>query len=165
MFYPSRQTRRFRPSYCFFVFISHIHSRSSEELPNAHFGNITALQWRHDGCNGIWKHRCHDFLLKRLFRCRSKRISQFRVIGFCEGNPPVTSGFPLKRASNTEHVSLWWRHPDRCRSKNELRWRIARFVVRVVALGWHILFLRSTLYRPVSVVTYFFPAFFVYCLF
>ena len=28
----------------------------------------------------------------------------------CEGNPPVTDGFSLQRASNTENVSIWRRH-------------------------------------------------------
>ena len=28
----------------------------------------------------------------------------------CEGNPPVTGGFPSQRASNTESVSMSWRH-------------------------------------------------------
>ena len=27
-----------------------------------------------------------------------------------EGNPPVTGGFPSQRASNTENISIWWRH-------------------------------------------------------
>ena len=31
------------------------------------------------------------------------------VTGLCEGNPPVTGGFPSQRASNTENVSIWWR--------------------------------------------------------
>ena len=30
--------------------------------------------------------------------------------GLCEGNSPVTSEFPAKRASNVENVSAWWRH-------------------------------------------------------
>ena len=30
--------------------------------------------------------------------------------GLCEGNPPVTSGFPSQRVSDAENVSIWWRH-------------------------------------------------------
>ena len=30
--------------------------------------------------------------------------------GLCEGNPPVTGGFPPQRSSNAETVSIWWRH-------------------------------------------------------
>ena len=36
-----------------------------------------------------------------------KVTSKIRVTGFCEGNPPVTGP---ERASNEEHVSIWWRH-------------------------------------------------------
>ena len=28
----------------------------------------------------------------------------------CEGNPPVTDGFPSQRASATGNVSIWWRY-------------------------------------------------------
>ena len=30
--------------------------------------------------------------------------------GLCEGNPPVTNGFPSQRASDAENVSNWWRY-------------------------------------------------------
>ena len=50
-----------------------------------------------------------DRLFNRLFRCRSKKISKVRVTGICERNLLVT-GFPSQRASNTENVSIWWRH-------------------------------------------------------
>ena len=43
-------------------------------------------------------------------RCRSKKTSQLRVTGLCEGNSPVTGEFPAQRASNAENVSIWWRH-------------------------------------------------------
>ena len=34
--------------------------------------------------------------------------SKLRVTGLCEGNPPVTGGFPSQTASNAENVSIWW---------------------------------------------------------
>ena len=43
-------------------------------------------------------------------RRRSKKTSKLRVSGLCEGNSPVTGEFPAQRASNTENVSIWWRH-------------------------------------------------------
>ena len=52
-----------------------------------------------------------DCLFNRLFRCRSSKISKLRVTGLCAGNSPVTSEFPTQMASNTEYVSIWWRHP------------------------------------------------------
>ena len=38
-----------------------------------------------------------------------KKKSKLRVTGFCEGNSPVISEFSAQRASNAEHVSIWWR--------------------------------------------------------
>ena len=52
----------------------------------------------------------HHCLLNRWFRQRSKNTSKFRVTGLCEGNSPVTGEFPAQRVSNTENVSIWWRH-------------------------------------------------------
>ena len=46
----------------------------------------------------------------RLFRYRSEEISKLRVTGFCAGSSPVTCEFPEQRASNTESISIWWRH-------------------------------------------------------
>ena len=51
-----------------------------------------------------------DCLLNRLFRHRWKKTSKLRVTGLCEGNSPVTGEFPTQMASNSEHVSIWWRH-------------------------------------------------------
>ena len=52
-----------------------------------------------------------NYLLNRLFRCRSKKTSKIRITGLCEGNPLVTGWFPSQRASNTKndvvlHVDL-----------------------------------------------------------
>ena len=41
---------------------------------------------------------------------RIKEKSKLRVTGLCEGNSPVTGEFPTQRSSNTENVSIWWRH-------------------------------------------------------
>ena len=53
-----------------------------------------------------------DCLLNCLFRHRSKKTSKLCVTGLCEGNPPVTSGFPSQRDSNTENASIWWCHHE-----------------------------------------------------
>ena len=55
-------------------------------------------------------HGSLDYLLSRLFRRRSKKSSKLCITGHCEGNSPVTPEFPTQRASNTENVSIWWRH-------------------------------------------------------
>ena len=60
------------------------------------------LQWRHNERDGVSNHRRLDYLLNRLFRRRSREISTIRVAYLCEGNPPVTGGFPSQRVSNAE---------------------------------------------------------------
>ena len=53
-------------------------------LPHATIPHATyTLQWRHNERDGIWNHWCHDGMLNRLFRCRSKKISKPRVTGVC----------------------------------------------------------------------------------
>ena len=79
---------------------------------------LLSLQWRHNGCNGVSNYRRFDCLLNRLFRRRSKKTSKLRVTGLCEGNPPVTDGFPSQRASNAENVCIWWRHHVNVDSKH-----------------------------------------------
>ena len=44
----------------------------------------------YNGHNGVSNHQPHHCLLNRLFRCRSKKISQLRVTDLCAGNSPVT---------------------------------------------------------------------------
>ena len=69
-----------------------------------------ALQWRHNGRDGVLNHQRLDRLLSRLFRRRSKETSKLRVTGLCEGNSPVTGEFPAQRASSAENGSIWWRY-------------------------------------------------------
>ena len=64
----------------------------------------------HNERHGVSNHQHLDFLLGRLFRRTPKKASKLCVTGLCEGNPPVTGGFPSQRASNAENVSVWWRH-------------------------------------------------------
>ena len=67
------------------------------------------------GCSDIHcsdvmiNHRRLGCLLNRLFRHRSKKISKLRTTSLCEGNSPVTGGFPSQRASYAETISIWWR--------------------------------------------------------
>ena len=74
--------------------------------------NVYTLQLRHNGRDGVSNPQPRDCLLKRLSRRRSKKTSKFRVTGLYEWNSPVTGEFPTQRASNSENVSIWWRHHD-----------------------------------------------------
>ena len=73
---------------------------------------ICTLQWRHNAHDGFSNYQPHDCLLNRLFRRRSKKTSKLRITGLWAGNSPVTSEFPTQRASNTENISIWWRHHE-----------------------------------------------------
>ena len=73
-------------------------------------GIILALRWRRNGRDCVLNHQPHDCLLNRLFRRRSKKTSNRRVIGLCAGNSPGTGEFSAQMASYAENVSIWWRH-------------------------------------------------------
>ena len=86
--------------------------------------NKGTLQWRHDERDGVSSYRRLDCLLNHLFRRRSNKTSKLRVTGLCEGNPPVTGGFPSQRPVTRKIVPFgdvdmrrheqpwcWWRHP------------------------------------------------------
>ena len=74
--------------------------------------HLWTKQWLHNERSGISNHRCLDCLLNHLLRRRSKKTSKLPITGLCEGNPPVTGGFPSQMASNAENVSIWWRRHE-----------------------------------------------------
>ena len=57
----------------------------------------TPLKSRRNERVGVWNHRCLD----HYSTIWSQKTSKLLVTGLCEVNPPVTSEFPAKRASNT----------------------------------------------------------------
>ena len=61
-------------------------------------------KWRHYEHDGVSNHRHLESLFNRLCGRRSNKTSKLRVAGLCEGNPPVTGGFPSQSASNAEKV-------------------------------------------------------------
>ena len=69
-----------------------------------------SLQWHHNECDDVSNHQHCECLLNPLFRPRSKKTVKLHITGLCEGNPPVTGGFPSQRASNAENVFIWWHH-------------------------------------------------------
>ena len=81
-------------------------------------------------------HRHLDCLLNRLCRCRWKIASKLRVTGLCEGNPPVTGGFPSQKSSIAENISIWIRDQV-CSSfwRNFGHWLQARKAVKIKNTG------------------------------
>ena len=78
------------------------------------------LRWRHNARDSVSNHQPHDCFLNRLFRRRSKKTPKLRVTGLCVGKSPGTGEFPAQMASNTENVSIWWRHHELNLHKNAL---------------------------------------------
>ena len=68
------------------------------------------LQWHHNGRDSVSNHQPQDCFLNCLVRHRSKKTSKLRVTGLCAGNSQEAGEFPAQMASNTENVSIWWRH-------------------------------------------------------
>ena len=60
------------------------------------------------------------------FRCRSKKTSKLRVTGICEWNSPVTCEFPAQSVSNTENVSIRWRHYEMSQGYQTQLWILNR---------------------------------------
>ena len=71
---------------------------------------VLALQWRHNGRDGVSNHQPYHCLVNRLFRRKSKKTSKLRVTGHCAEDSSVTGEFHAQMASNAEKVSIWWRH-------------------------------------------------------
>ena len=70
----------------------------------------SSLRWRHNGQDDVSNHQPHHCLLNHLFRRRSKKTSKLRITGLCARNSAVTGEFPAQMASNTENITIWWRH-------------------------------------------------------
>ena len=107
-----------RAARCPDTFCNHYQVRQTErELRNKDhldvpWARTDTLQLRHNGLDSVSNHQPHDWLLKRLFRRRSKKTPKLRVTGLCAGNSPEAGEFPTQRTSNAENVSIWWRHHD-----------------------------------------------------
>ena len=51
----------------------------------------------------------HKIVYPAVYSDQRKRQSSSSLAFFAE-NSPVTGEFPAQRASNTENISIWWRH-------------------------------------------------------
>ena len=96
---------------------------------------IAKFQWRHNGRNGVSNHQPHNYLLNRLFKHRLKKTSKLRVTDLCEGNWPVTEELLTQRASNAEHVPIWWSHHD-ILSTNELMYG-QKIIIQYTRDNWN----------------------------
>ena len=61
-------------------------------------------------CHGIWNYWLVECLFNSLFRLTAKKHQSSTLLSLCEGNPPVTTGFPAQRGINAEIIFILWRH-------------------------------------------------------
>ena len=81
-----------------------VNARSLVDSPHNMLQGLDAsLQWRYNGCDGVWNNQPHDCLHNRLFRRRSKKTSKLRVTGLRVGNSPLAGEFPTLMSSNAEN--------------------------------------------------------------
>ena len=88
--------------------LQHYYFRSS--LTIIHEQLKHALQWRHNGRDGVSNHQPHGRLLNRLIKRRPVKTSKLRVTGLCVRSSPLTGEFPAQMVSNAQNISMWWRH-------------------------------------------------------
>ena len=74
----------------------------------------------------VMSHECHGISDNRQFNCmfssllwltnnkNNNKTQSLTLLALCEGNPPVTGGFPSQRASNAEIFSISWCLHDHC---------------------------------------------------
>ena len=86
--------------------------RLIQTMPLCVCSQKNTLQWRDNERDGVSNHQPHDCLLNHLFRHWWKKTSKLRTTGLCEGTSPVTGEFPTQRASNAQHVTIWWRNHE-----------------------------------------------------
>ena len=60
--------------------------------------------------HGVSNHRPFVCLFNGLLRLTWNKNFKDALLALCEGNLPVTGGFPSERASNAENIFISWRH-------------------------------------------------------
>ena len=58
----------------------------------------------------VWNHRLLHCFSTVCFDVHQRKHQSFVLLVLCEGNPPVTGGFPSQKASNAESISMRWCH-------------------------------------------------------
>ena len=97
----------------------------------------SSLYWRHNERDDVSNHQLHDCLLKHLFRHRSKEKSKIRATGLCVGNSPVTGEFLAQIASNSDNVSIWWRHHGCTLTFNQTYDCMLIHILTLLCRGYH----------------------------
>ena len=99
------------------IMISPVFSRITSLLP----GNLTrydiiahmSMRWSwtitatSNDRHGVSNYRSVGCLFISLFILTTKKHQRSALLSLCEGNPPVTDGFPAQMDGNAENVSTW----------------------------------------------------------
>ena len=109
-----------------------------------------ALQWRHNARDDVSNHRLQD-CFNRLFRRRSKKTSNPRVTGLCEGNSPMIDEFPTQQRTSMasmfpfDDIIMWCHCSDYFPGSLGLIWIIAATHLKIghPASSWGTDFLTS----------------------
>ena len=78
---------------CFFIY----------SLGHFHYNDLDWVSWH-------LKSPALDCFLNSCSGKHGRKTSKPVLLAFCDGNPPVTSGFPSQRSSNAESVFMSWHH-------------------------------------------------------
>ena len=105
------------------------------------WGNKLTLHWRHNECQRVSNHQSHDYLLNRLFKAQIKE--NIKAPRHWPLWREFTGEFPAQRASNTENVSIWWRHYEPIYRIEVVQWMYQWKMSRIV-----LYFLQSTSVSP-----------------
>ena len=86
-----------------------------------------------------------------------RKLQSIALLALCEGNPPVTGGFPSQMASNGEDISFWLRHHVFCFGYS---WFTKTFTHMTVA-GVEYIYIYKTQYIYITI--YWFPWIVIVC--
>ena len=95
------------------------------------------FQWRHNERDGVSITGISTVYSTVCSEADQPKTPKPRGIRLCEGNLPVTGGFPAQRASNVENVSMWLRHHDELFSTGLSLWNLVMFEIQFVNIWQH----------------------------
>ena len=128
------------------------HGDARSHSINRHGTNLLLLQWRHNGRDGV--SNPVPRLFAQPFDQTQIKKSKLRVTGLCEGNTPVTGGFPSQRTSNAENVSVWWRHHGQSINRHGVNLLLLGYSTYYQHQNYHIFKCLVFMCTPVSFYVY-----------
>ena len=88
-----------------FLLYHYLFARILKRIRFCHYSDVIMGRWR-------LKSPTSRLLAQPFVQAQIYENIKASYTGLCEGNWAVTGEFPVKRASDAENVSIWWRHYD-----------------------------------------------------